>query len=120
MGSGINLVTASNDPTAHAEIVAIRAACSELKTFDLSGCEIYCSCEPCPMCLGAIYWARAEKYYFAASREDAALAGFDDSFIYDELSLAPAKRSIPGAYMPLKESLLPFSEWTNLPARLPY
>lgn len=120
VATGINLVTASNDPTAHAEIVAIRAACRELNTFQLSGCEVYCSCEPCPMCLGAIYWARAGKYYFAASREDAARAAFDDSFIYDELSLAPAKRSIPGTYLPLKDSLLPFTEWANLPAREPY
>lgn len=120
VGTGINLVTASNDPTAHAEIVAIRAACRDLKTFQLSGCEIYCSCEPCPMCLGAIYWARAEKYYFAASRQDAARAAFDDSFIYDELSVAPAERSVPGTSLRLEESLLPFSEWENLSTRVPY
>lgn len=120
VGTGINLVTASNDPTAHAEVVAIRAACHELNTFQLHGCEVYCSCEPCPMCLGAIYWARAERFYFAASREDAGRAAFDDAFIYDELSLAPAERSIPGVYLPVSESLRPFDEWANSPNRVLY
>ena len=102
IATGINLVTASNDPTAHAEVVAIRAACQVLKTYELNGCEIYCSCEPCPMCLGAIYWSRLARFYFSATRQDAAKASFDDSFIYDELPLAPEQRSIPELASPPK------------------
>jgi tRNA(Arg) A34 adenosine deaminase TadA len=120
VGTGINLVTASNDPTAHAEVVAIRAACEKLKTFELSGCEIYCSCEPCPMCLGAIYWARAKRFYFSANRADAARAGFDDSLIYNEVSLAPAQRSIPGTCLPVEDSLQPFDEWAHAVNRVLY
>ena len=85
LAEGTNLVTSSLDPTAHAEIIAIRSACKVLQTFQLSGCEIYCSCEPCPMCLGAIYWARPDRVYYAGTREDAAAAGFDDALIYAEL-----------------------------------
>jgi tRNA(Arg) A34 adenosine deaminase TadA len=120
VSTGINLVTASNDPTAHAEVVAIRAACRKLKTFELSGCEIYCSCEPCPMCLGAIYWAHAKRFYFSANRADAARAGFDDSFIYNELSLAPGQRAIPGTCLPVKGSLQPFDEWAHAVNRILY
>lgn len=90
-----NSVTPDNDPTAHAEVNAIREACRKLGTFQLEGCEVYASCEPCPMCLGAIYWARPAKVYYASTKEDAALAGFDDSFIYKEIALPEAGRSIP-------------------------
>ncbi len=96
IATGTNSVTSTSDPTAHAEIVAIRAACQALNNFELAGCEIYSSCEPCPMCLGAIFWARATAYYFACTRENAAKAGFDDAFIYDQLTLSPEQRSIPG------------------------
>jgi tRNA(Arg) A34 adenosine deaminase TadA len=91
----VNTVTTGADPTAHAEVNAIREACKKLQTFDLCGCEIYCSCEPCPMCLAAIYWARIDKIYYAASRFDAQEAGFDDSFIYEELDKPLNKRKIP-------------------------
>lgn len=90
-----NSVTSDNDPTAHAEVNAIREACRKLGVFQLEGCEVYASCEPCPMCLGAIYWARPAKVYYASTKEDAALAGFDDSFIYKEIALPEAGRSIP-------------------------
>ena len=90
-----NTVTPDNDPTAHAEVNVIRTACRQLGTFQLTGCEIYCSCEPCPMCLGAIYWARPESVYHACTKEDAAEAGFDDSFIYKEIALPEAERTIP-------------------------
>lgn len=95
IAEGSNRVTATKDPTAHAEIVAIREACQKLGTFQLDGCEIYTSCEPCPMCLGAIYWARPAKLYFANTAEDAAAAGFDDSFIYEQLRSEHGERSIP-------------------------
>ncbi|MFN3874480.1 MAG: nucleoside deaminase [Flavobacteriales bacterium] len=94
IGRGNNRVTSSNDPTAHAEVVAIREACQALGDFQLTGCTLYTSCEPCPMCLGAIYWARPDRIVFAATRADAADAGFDDQLIYDELPLPPAKRRI--------------------------
>ncbi len=95
VGRGYNQVTGSNDPTAHAEIVAIRDACKNLGTFQLDGCEIYTSCEPCPMCLGAIYWARPEIIYYGNTRDDAAEVGFDDSMIYDEISTQISQRKIP-------------------------
>jgi len=95
VAEGNNRVTTSNDPTAHAEVVAIRNACEKLGTFQLTGCEVYTSCEPCPMCLGAIYWARPSKVYFAATKDDAADAGFDDSFIYEELELPADQKNIP-------------------------
>ncbi len=91
VATGVNRVTAHNDPTAHAEVSAIREACRRLGTFDLSGCEIYTSCEPCPMCLGAIYWAHLDKIYYGNNKDDAADIGFDDSFIYEELALPPSK-----------------------------
>ena len=95
LAEGNNRVTFLNDPTAHAEIVAIREACEKLGAFQLTGCEIYTTCEPCPMCLGAIYWARPKIIYYAGTRKDAADAGFDDSFIYEELSVEPDERKIP-------------------------
>lgn len=120
IATGINQVTAANDPTAHAEVVAIRAACQVLGTYQLSGCEIYCSCEPCPMCLGAIYWARASRFYFAATRHDAAEASFSDSLIYEELPFAPERRSIPGICMPVEARLQPFSEWAKAAGHIAY
>jgi tRNA(Arg) A34 adenosine deaminase TadA len=95
LAEGFNQVTGSHDPTAHAEVCAIRAACKALGTFSLSGCEIYSSCEPCPMCLSAIYWARLDRLYFAATRNDAAEIGFDDAFLYTEIALEPDKRRLP-------------------------
>ena len=95
LASGTNQVTTLQDPTAHAEVVAIRAACQTLGSFQLSDCELYTTCEPCPMCMGAIYWARLAKVYYANTRDDAARNGFDDSLIYDQLALPPGERSIP-------------------------
>ncbi len=115
-----NTVTSSNDPTAHAEINAIRLACKELKTFDLSGCEIYSSCEPCPMCLSAIYWARIYKVYYAADRFDAQKAGFDDSFIYNEISLSEKDRSIYMENAMPKEGQLPFELWQETENKTKY
>lgn len=115
-----NTVTTSNDPTAHAEINAIRLACKELKTFDLSGCEIYSSCEPCPMCLSAIYWARISKVYYAADRFDAKKAGFDDSFIYNEISLSEKERSIYMENAMHKEGQLPFELWQETENKTKY
>jgi guanine deaminase len=120
IATGINLVTVSNDPTAHAEVVAIRSACEAIKSYQLDGCEIYCSCEPCPMCLGAIYWARLVRFYFSATRQDAAHASFDDSFIYNELALVPEQRSIPGVCLPSEERRRPFAEWASATNRVPY
>ncbi|HMF74467.1 MAG TPA: nucleoside deaminase [Bryobacteraceae bacterium] len=113
ISTGVNSVTTTNDPTAHAEVVAIRAACQALQSFQLEGCEIYTSCEPCPMCLGAIYWSRASRFYFASNRDDAARASFDDALIYDELGLAPQVRSIPGYRLLAVEGLGPFVEWAQ-------
>lgn len=113
VGQGNNKVTSTNDPTAHAEVVAIRDACKNLQTFQLSDCEIYTSCEPCPMCIGAIYWARPKKVYFANTRADAASIGFDDSMIYDELSCEPALRKIPIISLGREEALKVFEQWKN-------
>lgn len=115
-----NTVTTSNDPTAHAEINAIRLACKELNTFDLSGCEIYSSCEPCPMCLSAIYWARISKVYYAADRFNAQKAGFDDSFIYNEISLSEKERSIYMENAMHKEGQLPFELWEETENKTKY
>src|SRR5574344_331403 len=115
-----NTVTTSNDPTAHAEINAIRLACKELKTFELSGCEIYSSCEPCPMCLSAIYWARISKVYYAADRFDAQKAGFDDSFIYNEISLSEKERSIYMENAMHKEGQMPFELWQETENKTKY
>lgn len=113
VATGVNLVTAQYDPTAHAEVIAIRNACQTLGTYQLEGCDLYTSCEPCPMCLGAIYWARPHGYYFACTRESAAEAGFDDNFIYQELNLPPERRTIPGHCMALSGSDVPFVEWAQ-------
>ena len=111
ISEGTNRVTQLNDPTAHAEIVAIRNACSKLQTFQLTGCEIYCSCEPCPMCLGAIYWTRPDAIYFAAGREDAAKIGFDDLFIYDEIIRPLETRKIKTHQFMRDDALAPFRAW---------
>jgi len=110
---GVNQVVAINDPTAHAEIVAIRAACLALGAFQLAGCEIYASCEPCPMCLGAIYWARPARYYYANTRQDAAQIGFDDALIYNEIATPPEARKIPGLRLLPEEAKEAFAEWAR-------
>ncbi|TAH38986.1 MAG: nucleoside deaminase [Bacteroidetes bacterium] len=120
VGKGSNQVTSSNDPTAHAEIVAIRDACSNLDSFQLDGCEIYTSCEPCPMCLGAIYWARPSKVYYANTRNQAADAGFDDAFIYDEINVAPSSRKIEMIHIPDSEALQIFKDWVSKPDKIDY
>lgn len=120
IGKGYNSVTSTNDPTAHAEIVAIRAACKHLNSFQLTGCTIYTSCEPCPMCLSAIYWARAEKIIYACSRKDAANIGFDDDFIYQEIPLPIEKRSIPCKQMCQEEGLKAFQQWIEKENKIEY
>lgn len=120
VGRGCNRVTSDNDPTAHAEVVAIRDACRHLHTWQLTGCEIYTSCEPCPMCMGAIYWARPLRVYFANTRTDAAAAGFDDSLIYDELSLPVGDRKIEMISMGKEDAWKVFEEWKNKGDRLDY
>lgn len=111
IAEGNNQVTSSNDPTAHAEVVAIRNACKSLGDFQLTGCDLYTSCEPCPMCLGAIYWARPDRVFYACTRNDAADAGFDDEFIYEELDNSPSERKIPMIPMDREISLGIFSKW---------
>jgi tRNA(Arg) A34 adenosine deaminase TadA len=120
VGRGNNRVTSSNDPTAHAEVVAIRDACQNLQTFELSGCEIYTSCEPCPMCLAAIYWARIEKIYYANTRTDAAAIGFDDAMIYGEMICDPTLRKIPVISLGRQEALQVFDEWRNKEDKIKY
>ncbi|MBK7429261.1 MAG: nucleoside deaminase [Saprospiraceae bacterium] len=120
IGRGNNMVLATNDPSAHAEVVAIRDACKNLGTFQLDGCIIYTSCEPCPMCLGAIYWARPEKFYYACTRSDAADIGFDDDFIYKEIDLNPADRSIPAYEMLREKALEAFKTWDEKEDRVAY
>lgn len=120
IAEGVNRVTTSGDPTAHAEIVAMRAACATLRAFNLQGCEIYASCEPCPMCLGAIYWARLSAIYFAGSATDASRIGFDDSRIYRELALPAAQRTIPMLQMMREESLPAFRAWEENPNKIVY
>lgn len=115
-----NTVTLSNDPTAHAEVNAIREACRKLGTFDLSGCEIYSSCEPCPMCLSAIYWAGIGKIYVSASRFDAADAGFDDQFLYDEIVKPYEERKIPVKVLVPEEGKAPFADWKAYDQRIEY
>jgi guanine deaminase len=111
IGEGANQVTRANDPTAHAEIVAIRAACRALGTFQLAGCDLYTTCEPCPMCLGAIYWARPTRVFYAGTAADAANAGFDDAFIYDELKMPQHLRRICMSELLRDESLAIFQAW---------
>ena len=113
IGEGWNRVTSTNDPTAHAEIVAIREACARLQAFQLEGCTIYASCEPCPMCLGAIYWSRPEAIYIAADREDAAAAGFDDSLIYNELDKPNESRRLRMQPLLRDEALVVFRNWMD-------
>jgi guanine deaminase len=120
IGTGFNSVTTYNDPTAHAEIVAIRNACNALKHFQLTGCELYTSCEPCPMCLGAIYWARPSIIYFANTREDATAIGFDDSFIYDELNVPVEQRMIQTIRLQSPDAIKVFEEWAIKPNKIVY
>ena len=120
IAEGANSVTSTNDPTAHAEMVAIRNACRALATFDLNGCEIYTSCEPCPMCLGAIYWARLARVYFACTAADASKAGFDDSFIYEEIARPHSRRKIPMSEMMRETALAGFRAWEMKQDKTPY
>ena len=120
VGRGWNRVTSSNDPTAHAEIVAIRGACRRLKTFQLDGCELYTSCEPCPMCLSAIYWARLQRVYYANTRRDAAKANFDDAVIYHEVARPISRRKISMRQFMRKEALRALAEWKRKPDKILY
>jgi len=120
VGRGSNSVTSTNDPTAHAEVNAIRDACKNLNTFQLDDCEIYTSCEPCPMCLGAIYWARPKKIYYACTKVDAANAGFDDSFIYEEINIPLSERSIPANQMMQEDALNVFKNWIEMENKIEY
>jgi len=115
-----NSVTTTNDPTAHGEINAIRKACAALGTFTLAGCEIYSSCEPCPMCLAAIYWARLEAIYYGCGQKDAARAGFDDAYLYEEIARASAERSIPAVQIMPVEAWEAFAAWIALPGKVDY
>ncbi|MBR4069711.1 MAG: nucleoside deaminase [Bacteroidaceae bacterium] len=120
IASGANRVTADNDPTAHAEVNAIRAAAKRLGTFDLSGCDIYTSCEPCPMCLSAIYWARIGRIYYGNTQYDAKAINFDDAFIYNELSLAPEQRAIPAERILGDEAIATFDKWRDKEDKIEY
>lgn len=120
VAQGHNCVTLHNDPTAHAEVTTIREACRNLGTFDLSGCEIYTSCEPCPMCLAAIYWARIDKIYYGCTKTDAKNIGFDDSFIYDQIALSPDRRSIPAVQILHNEALKAFEQWEQKEDKIEY
>jgi guanine deaminase len=120
IAASANKVTSAIDPTAHAEIMAIRQACKHLNNFSLSGCVLYTSCEPCPMCLGAIYWARLDTVYYACNRYDAATAKFDDSFIYDDIILLPQHRRIPMHHINLPDAREPFDIWNQKADKIPY
>lgn len=120
IGEGANEVLATNDPSAHAEVIAIRAACQKLKTFQLNDCEIYTSCEPCPMCMGLIYWARPKIVYYANTAADAAKIGFDDAFIYRELALPSSRRSIQMQQLLRQEAQAAFEAWKQKPDKVPY
>jgi len=120
IAKGVNRVTANTDPTAHAEVNAIRKASKKLKTFDLAGCEIYTSCEPCPMCLGAVYWAHLDKMYYGNSKADAKNIGFDDSFIYDEIDLKPEERQILTTQLIPEEAIVAFNAWTAAEDKVGY
>jgi guanine deaminase len=120
IAEGANSVTATNDPTAHAEVLAIRQACQKLGLFELKNCDLYTSCEPCPMCLGSIYWARLARVYFGSLAVDASQAGFDDSFIYLEIAKSHALRDIPMIQMMREQALAAFRAWNEKPNRIPY
>jgi guanine deaminase len=120
LASAHNQVVATNDPTAHAEIGAIRAACAVLNSFQLDDCELYASCEPCPMCLGAIYWARPRAVFFSATRDDAARAGFDDAYVYEEIALPPEARTLPMRRVEHAEAAGPFAAWEAKPDKVEY
>ena len=120
IGEGTNQVTSSNDPTAHAEVVAIREACSRLGTFNLEGCEVYTSCEPCPMCLSAIYWARLDRIYYGNTKADAAAIAFDDDFLYTEIPKPIQDRAIPTSQMLREETIKSFEAWTVSETKIPY
>ncbi|MGD7044307.1 nucleoside deaminase [Jeotgalibacillus proteolyticus] len=120
VATGQNKVTSSNDPTAHAEIQAIRKACEKLQTFQLTGCTLYTSCEPCPMCLGAVYWARLDQVYFAANQEAAAAGGFDDKYIYEEINKKHEERMIPFYSIDSKNMNVPFEKWKTLAVKVEY
>ena len=120
IATGVNRVTANNDPTAHAEVSAIRAAAQRLGTFDLSGCELYTSCEPCPMCLGAIYWAHLDHIYYGNNKDDAARIGFDDAFIYDELDLKREDRKLKSVTLLPDEAIKAFQDWENKSDKVEY
>jgi tRNA(Arg) A34 adenosine deaminase TadA len=120
IAEGVNQVTSTNDPTAHAEILAIRQACKKLGVFELKDCELYTSCEPCPMCLGAIYWARLSRIYYANTAQDAAWIGFDDSSIYRELQVPHSSRRIPAIQMMREEALAGFRAWAAKPDKIEY
>ncbi|MFZ0958377.1 MAG: nucleoside deaminase [Candidatus Sulfotelmatobacter sp.] len=120
IAEGVNRVTATHDPTAHAEVSAIRAACAKLGAFELNDCDLYTSCEPCPMCLGAIYWARPAHVYFGSLAADAARVGFDDAFIYREIAQPHARREIPMIQLMREEALAAFRAWENKPNKIEY
>jgi guanine deaminase len=120
LATGSNLVTATNDPTAHAEVVVIRNACKKLGSFSLKGCEIYTSCEPCPMCLAAIYWARMDAIYYGSTAADAAVAGFDDAFLYEEMKLPIEQRSIPTINLLRDQAISSFNAWREFAGRIDY
>jgi guanine deaminase len=120
IATGSNQVTRTHDPTAHAEMVAIREACRALSDFQLTGCDVYSSCEPCPMCLGALFWARPARVFFAATKDDAAAAGFDDSFIYEQMGLVPSERRIVMTQVPDENAGRPFKEWVSHSGKTEY
>ena len=120
VGRGWNRVTSTNDPTAHAEVLAIRDACKKLKTFQLNDCELYTSCEPCPMCLAAVYWARLKNVYYANTRKDAAKIAFDDEWIYREVAAPLSRRKIPMKQLLRREALKVFAEWNAKPDKISY
>ena len=120
IAEGVNRVTHNNDPTAHAEIIAIRNACEKLNTFNLKGCELYTSCEPCPMCLSAIYWSHIDKIYYGNTRLDAAKIGFDDNYIYKELSKKTSQRKIPMQQINQEDAIKVFKEWELKPDKIKY
>jgi guanine deaminase len=120
IGQGANQVATTNDPTAHAEVVAIRNACKTLNSFQLTGCDVYASCEPCPMCLGAIYWARPRRVIYANTKQDAAAINFDDQFIYDEIDKANSDKAIAFIHHPDLKAIEVFNEWKKMENKVPY